>query len=163
MHLCIGASTHEYIYAVLHLRMYACMHVCMYAYMYTCRQAGSRASGPSLLSGSLCPAMALPDASRLGATANAAPLGTPDASTLGATAFNVGMLQVDSFGNKHSARVNELAGYVKTWLEDGPAVVGLNEIAPNIAEHLVERLQQHHKFNVGIATHQSNSVMWRNP
>ena len=44
-------------------------------------------------------------------------------------------------------------------LEDGPAVVGLNEIAPTIAQKVVEKLE----LEVDIVTHDSNSVLWRTP
>ena len=86
----------------------------------------------------------------------------PDASTLGATCFNVGMIEESSFA-RHGQRgkVVELAGHVYQWLRDGPAVVGLNEIHPKIALVLVEQLENHHGLAVGIATHESNSLLWR--
>ena len=86
---------------------------------------------------------------------------TADASTLGVTAFNVGMINPDSFGRMQDEKVAELARYVEQWLqlEDGPAVVGLNEIAPTIAQKVVEKLE----LEVDIVTHDSNSVLWRTP
>ena len=45
--------------------------------------------------------------------------------------------------------------------EVGPAVVGVNEIHSSIAEKLVAQLEQH--FDVGIATSDSNSLLWRTP
>ena len=86
----------------------------------------------------------------------------PDASTLGVTAFNVGMLQAISFAQTQDEKVAELAGHVKRWLEEGPAVVGLNEIAPSIAKKLVEKLKEQ-KLDVDIATSDSNSLLWRTP
>jgi hypothetical protein len=86
----------------------------------------------------------------------------PDASTLGVTAFNVGMLQAISFAQRQDEKVAELAGHVKRWLEEGPAVVGLNEIAPSIAKKLVEKLKEQ-KLDVDIATSDSNSLLWRTP
>ena len=92
--------------------------------------------------------------SRLGAT--------PDASMLGAIAFNVGMIDANCFKKDQDAKIQELAGYVEGWLhlEGGPAVVGLNEIAPPIAKKLVDRLQRN-DVNVGVFTHESNSLLWR--
>ena len=129
--------------------MYACMHVCMYAHMYTCR--------PWLDTEASCfPALPL----FLFAMARTY-FGMPDASTLGATCFNVGMIASDSFASQQQGKVVELARHVFGWVQDGPAVVGLNEIAPTIAQHLVERLQSDHGLAVDIATHESNSLLWR--
>ena len=81
-------------------------------------------------------------------------------STLGATA-DASTLGVTAFGRMQDEKVAELARYVEQWLqlEDGPAVVGLNEVAPTIAQKVVEKLE----LEVGIATHDSNSVLWRTP
>ena len=79
------------------------------------------------------------------------------ASTLAVTAFNVGMLQANSFARTQDEKVEALAAHVKRWLSDGPA---LNEIAP--AEKLVKNLKQQ-KLDVGIATSDSNSLLWRTP
>ena len=87
----------------------------------------------------------------------------PDASTLGVTvtAYNVGMIQANAFGKKQPSMVATLADYVVNWLNvEGPAVVGLNEIAPNIAE-LLEQALWRRGFKVSIATHESNSLLWR--
>ena len=70
-----------------------------------------------------------------------------DASTLVVTAFNVGMIHENSFKKKQDQHVTELASHVKTWLRGGPAVVGLNEIHPSIADKLVEKLYHRHKFD----------------
>ena len=78
----------------------------------------------------------------------------PDASTLVATAFNVGMINPDSFGKMQDDKVRQLAGHVAKWLEQGPAVVGLNEIAPSIAVKLVGKLNLH--YEVRVATDGSN-------
>ena len=86
----------------------------------------------------------------------ASTLGYVDASTLGVTAFNVGMMQANAFGQKQEAKVAELARHVETWLEDGPAVVGLNEIHPTIAMMLEMLLAL--RVDVGIATLDSNSL-----
>ena len=89
----------------------------------------------------------------------------PDASTLGVTvtAYNVGMIQADAFGKKQPSMVATLADYVVNWLNvEGPAVVGLNEIAPSMAKKLVEKLERQ-KLDVGIATSDSNSFLWRTP
>ena len=47
-------------------------------------------------------------------------------------------------------------------MREGPAVVGLNETHPDIAEKLVNELRRK-KVDVEIATHESNSVLWRTP
>ena len=52
----------------------------------------------------------------------------PDASTLVVTAFNVGMIQADAFIKSQEPKVAKLARDVKSWLQEGLAVVGLNEI-----------------------------------
>ena len=86
-----------------------------------------------------------------------------DASTLGVTAFNVGMLDEKAFGSKQNSKVSDLAELVCRWLalDHGPAnVVGLNEIAPSIAQKLVEKLQGK-GLDVGFATHESNTLLWR--
>ena len=90
---------------------------------------------------------------------------TPDASTLGVTAFNVGMIQQDAFtGKKYKAgkqddNLEELADHVQRWLEDG--VVGLNEIHPSLVQKLVKKLEERYLLDVGIATSDSNSLLWR--
>ena len=90
----------------------------------------------------------------------ARPLGRPaDASTLGVTAFNVGMIHANAFFKTQGSKVAELAGYVERWLEEGPAVVGLNEIHRDIVTKLLDKL----KFNVGFAFHESNCLLWRTP
>ena len=71
------------------------------------------------------------------------------------------MINPDSFGKMQDDKVRQLAGHVVKWLQQGPAVVGLNEIAPTIAVKLVEKLNMH--YEVGIATHESNTVLWRIP
>ena len=76
-----------------------------------------------------------------------------EASTLAVTAFNVGMLQANSFARTQDEKVEALAAHVKRWL---------NEIAPSIAEELVEKLKQQ-KLDVSIATSDSNSLLWRTP
>ena len=84
----------------------------------------------------------------------------PDASILGVTAINVGMPQADAFGWWQGMRVAELANHVTKWLSDGPTVVGLNEIAPDIAEKLEKELE-HRGLDVVIETHESNSLLWQ--
>ena len=152
----VHASMHRRIYACIpirsytfaNVRVYACMHVCMYAHiMYTCR------FGLDTLPSRF--AALLFEMAR-------SYFGNPDASTLGATCFNVGMIEESSFARHgQTGKVIELAGSVFQWLRDGPAVVGLNEIHPNIALALVEQLEKHHGLAVGIATHESNSLLWR--
>ena len=83
----------------------------------------------------------------------------PDASTLVATAFSVGMISSDSFGKTQDDKVRQLVGHVGKWLQQGPAVVGLNEIAPIISVKLVEKLNM--QSEVGVAIHESNTVLWR--
>ena len=89
---------------------------------------------------------------------------TPDASMLGVTAFNVGMIQENAFtGKKHcegkqDENLEELAGHVQRWLEDG--VVGLNEIHPSLVQKLVKKLEER-RLDVGHATSDSNSLLWR--
>ena len=83
----------------------------------------------------------------------------PDASTLGVTAFNVGMIQEVAFTKSQDSKVAELAGHVERWLEEGPAVVGLNEIH----ESLVAKLQLVLKVDVDIAINESNCLLWRTP
>ena len=58
--------------------------------------------------------------------------------------------------------VAELAGHVKKWLEEGGAVVGLNEIHPTIAEKLVKELKRQ-QLVVDIDTDASNSLLRRTP
>ena len=94
--------------------------------------------------------------------------GPPDASTLGVSALigNVGMPEEHSFAEKRNDEVAIFAGIIARWLGDmqGPAVVGLNEIrfAPGIAIKLVAALQARN-LNVGMATHESNGIVWRAP
>ena len=83
----------------------------------------------------------------------------PDASTLGVTAFNVGMIQEDAFIKTQDLKVAELASHVERWLEEGPAVVGLNEIHPDIVAKLWLVL----KGDVDIAIDDSNCRLWRTP
>ena len=83
----------------------------------------------------------------------------PDASTLGVTAFNVGMIAENSFYQSQDEKVEELASHVRMWLEERPAVVGLNEIHPNIGKKLQSVLQQ--EVDVDIAAHESNCILWR--
>ena len=90
----------------------------------------------------------------------------PDASTLGVTvtAYNVGMIQADAFGKKQPSMVATLADYVVNWLNvEGPAVVGLNEIAPEIAGKLEKTLKEQWQLNVGRATHETNTILWCSP
>ena len=61
------------------------------------------------------------------------------------------------------AKVQELADHVSTWLHEGLAVVGINEIHPVIAVKLVNDLLFRKNVDVGIATHETNSVLWRTP
>ena len=82
----------------------------------------------------------------------------PDASTLGVAAFNVGMIQAHAFEKLQDKKVAELAGHVKTWLEEGAVVVGLNEIQPKIAQKLVEKLERQ-QLDVDIATDDSDSLL----
>ena len=84
-----------------------------------------------------------------------------DASMLGATAFNVGMNASNSFAKHQDIQVGELADYVKGWLSlDGqPSVVGLNELAPNIAQRLLTNLQNQH-VDIGIASYDTNHLVW---
>ena len=86
---------------------------------------------------------------------------SPDASTLTVTAFNVGMPQADSVINSQDAKVAMLAGFVEEWLDDGLAVVGLNEIHSIIAQKLEQALAP--KFNAGIYSDGTNSLLWRLP
>ena len=78
----------------------------------------------------------------------------PDASTLVATAFNVGMINPDSFGKTQDDKVGQLAGHVAKWSEQEPAVVGLN-IDPTIVVKLVGKLNLH--YDVGVAAHESHA------
>ena len=79
--------------------------------------------------------------STLGRKRGASTLYTHDASTLMATALNVGMPQEESFRGAHKAKVSKLARIVQDWLRDPvPAVVGLNELHPTIANKLMEEL-----------------------
>ena len=71
------------------------------------------------------------------------------------------MIDPFSFAKTQESKVAELAGHVHKWLQDGPAVVGINEIHPTIARYLVQCLQAHHGLAVGIATNDSNSLLWR--
>ena len=89
----------------------------------------------------------------------------PDASTLGVSALNVGMPEEHSFGKRQSSKVAQLADIIERWLGDtqGPAVVGLNEIAPGIANNLVRELVEARVLNVGSAAHETNCLLWRAP
>ena len=53
-----------------------------------------------------------------------------------------------------------MASHVRMWLEEGPAVVGLNEIHPSIGKKLQSVLQQ--EVDMEIAIHESNCILWRN-
>ena len=89
-----------------------------------------------------------------------------DASTLEATAFNVGMSlkQPDCFGNEQDAKINELVDIVADWLpSEKDAVVGINEIHPQIVEELVERLEPRLHCEVRFAVDDTNAVLWRTP
>ena len=68
------------------------------------------------------------------------------------TALNVGMIDENCFKKEQDATIFELAAHVACWLQldDCPAIVGLNELAPQIAHKLVEQLQH---LNINIATH----------
>jgi len=76
------------------------------------------------------------------------------------------MPEEHSFAEKRNDEVAIFAGIIARWLGDmqGPAVVGLNEIrfAPGIAIELVAALQARN-LNVGMATHESNGIVWRAP
>ena len=93
----------------------------------------------------------------------------PDASTLGVTvsALNVGMPQNDSFAKsgKQDRKVAELVDIVLGWFDDtpGPAVVGLNEIAPVIEEKLVALLEARRPNAVGSAASETDCLLWRAP
>ena len=85
-----------------------------------------------------------------------------DASTLRVTAFSVGMPQANSFSSQsQDAKVAMLAGFVEEWLDDGLAVVGIDEIHSSIAQKLEQALAP--KFNVGIYSDSTNSLLWRLP
>ena len=85
---------------------------------------------------------------------------THDASTLMATALNVGMPQEESFRGTQLQKVSKLARIVQEWLrEPVPAVVGLNELHPTIANKLMEELP----MTIDVATHGTNSLLWRAP
>ena len=85
----------------------------------------------------------------------------PGASTLGVTALNVGMNVPDAFGKNQGDKVSELAVHVYNWLAyEGPAVVGLNEIAPGFVQMLVVLLREA-KFDVHYVCQDSNCFMWR--
>ena len=91
-------------------------------------------------------------------------VGLADASTLGVSCLNVGMLQENAFGKRQQQKVQELAGSVQRWLieGDGPAVVGLNEIHPSIADKVEDEL---HMLGLGVqkATNDSDALFWRPP
>ena len=87
-----------------------------------------------------------------------------DASTLEATAFNVGMMDRHCYGNKQNAKINELVDIVADWLpSEKDAVVGINEIHPQIVEELVERLEPRLHCEVRFAVDDTNAVLWRTP
>ena len=56
----------------------------------------------------------------------------------------------------------ELAASAQEWLEEGPDVVDLNGIHPDVAEKLVKELRRK-DVDVEIATRESNSVLWHTP
>ena len=99
-------------------------------------------------------------------TADASTLGGHrDASTLTVTAFNVGMLERDSFKGQQKVKVKKLALIVLEWLtEPGGAVVGLNEIHLEIAEKLRNELRQKAPaMDVQTISSQSNTLLWCAP
>ena len=86
----------------------------------------------------------------------------PDASTLGVTAFNVGLIQADAFIKTQDAKAAQLASHVKSWLQEGQAVVGLNEIHPDIVTKLQRKLEGLGVY-VDFAIDDSNCLLWRTP
>ena len=89
-----------------------------------------------------------------------------DASTLEATAFNVGMIEPNCFGNKQvlDAKINELVDIVAEWLPpERDAVVGLNEIVPEIGGKLMHGLEQKLHCTVDFYSDDTNIVLWRTP
>ena len=87
----------------------------------------------------------------------------PDASTLRVTAFNVGIMQEFAHIRSKDKKIEELAGYVKTWLEDGYAAVGLNEIHLKIAEMLQRKMKAIGIIDIEIAINVSDCLLWRIP
>jgi len=94
----------------------------------------------------------------------------PNAATLGVFSFNVNMteyvehiysIEPESLIDK---KVQDLALHIARWLNDSaeePAVVGLNDISPSIAEVLEVRLFRKFKMvNVGRATLGTNTLLW---
>ena len=75
------------------------------------------------------------------------------------------MIQEDNNKARQGSLMRRLAQNIMTWL-DGPgaAAVALNEIHSNIAEKLLQELQQNRPaMNIQKATSHSNSLLWRAP
>ena len=91
----------------------------------------------------------------------------PEASALWVTSLNVGLPDENAFGV--DAKIKELANIVDGWLSlvcgrppDDLAVVGLNEIAPPLANKLEAELE-YRGLPVTLALHYSNCLVWRPP
>ena len=73
------------------------------------------------------------------------------------------MIQEDSFIRSQAEKIEELASYVKKWLEDGYAAVGLNEIHRKLAEMLRCKLMDIGIINIDIAINDTDCLLWRIP
>ena len=73
------------------------------------------------------------------------------------------MIQELSFIRTQDQKIEELAGYVRTWPEDGYAAVGLNEIHSKIAEMLRRKLKAIGIIDIDIAMNDSDCLLWRSP
>ena len=92
--------------------------------------------------------------------------GPPEASTLSVTSINVGEMQESGLA--------KLRNSIRQWLGDdqGPAVIGLDEIAPSIAIKIVATLEnQPGSLRLGLAMNQGgykrdgwvSCLLWRAP
>ena len=110
------------------------------------RQAGTSGRVRSILARhvQLVPTRARPEPR---APASASTRAAAEASTLAVTAFNVGMLQANSFARTQDEKVEALAAHVKRWLSEGPSEHrGEAHEEPQAAEarreHRHQRLEQ---------------------
>ena len=72
------------------------------------------------------------------------------------------MIQADAFIKAQDAKVAQLASHVETWLQEGLAVVGLNEIHRDIVTKLQRKLEGLGVY-VDFAIDDSNCLLWRTP
>ena len=98
-----------------------------------------------------------------------APLPLPGAmaaaATLAATAFNVGMPSENAFKATQALKIQQLTNWVIQWMQGpGGAVVGLQEVHPDIAGKLLASLRSRvPDMKIESAVQSTNCALWRAP